>query len=362
MTEINHFVSIEGLGRSAINGLIETADGMLGDIEKNLNIADGKILATVFFEPSTRTRLSFASAMNRLGGKVISFGDVGMTSVTKGEVLSDTIRIVDSYSDIIAMRHPFDGAAKAIMLYSGVPTINAGDGKHEHPTQTMLDLFTIYKEKGELDGLKVVAVGDLKYGRTVHSLAYALSQYDTEMVCISPESLRMPDYVINKLPSGWLRYGENLEDEVSDADVIYVTRIQKERFDDEGEYERVRGSYVIDAKFMKLVSDKAIIMHPLPRVDEIAYDVDADPRAVYFKQAYYGVPMRMAIIAGLLGLVDVRIPSPPSYSDILDGNCANLRCITKVETYLPACVDVKGNCYYCGSEFIKSEDSGELAL
>jgi aspartate carbamoyltransferase catalytic subunit len=357
MKETNHFVSIEDLEPSSIENLIEEADKMLTNIYKGMDTGDGKILSTLFFEPSTRTRLSFESAMNRLGGKVISFGQVATTSVAKGEVLSDTIRTVASYCDIIAMRHPYDGSAKAIALYSKVPTINAGDGRHEHPTQTMLDLFTIYKEIGTLEGLKIVLVGDLRYGRTVHSLSYALSKYNNSLITVAPEILGLPEVVLSKLPQGKIKKGESLKEEVKDADVIYVTRIQKERFDDEGEYENVKGSYLIDKQLMSVASENVILMHPLPRVDEIAYEVDDDPKAVYFKQAFYGVPMRMAIIAGLLGLVDIEITQMKKPSGVSKSLCENLRCITREEIYLPRYIDERGYCYYCGRKLIA--DKGE---
>lgn len=362
MVEINHFLSIEDLERDSIDNILDIADDMLGDIDAGLKMGDGKILTTLFFEPSTRTRLSFASAMNRLGGDVISFGEVSSTSVVKGEVLSDTIRTVMAYCDIIAIRHPYDGSARAIALYSQVPTINAGDGKHEHPTQTMLDLFTIYREKGGLDGLKVVAVGDLKYGRTVHSLAYALSKYKSQLVAISPEQLRFPESIKTRLPEGSLTEGESLTDEIRDADVIYVTRIQQERFEDESVYEEVRGSYIIDEKVMKSASENALLLHPLPRVDEIAYEVDKDNRALYFKQVFYGVPVRMAIISGLLNLVDVDISPYTRPTTETEGICENINCITRYETYLPGYVDENDNCYYCGRNFKKDVKSEELDL
>jgi len=342
-----HFLGIEGLKREHIWGLIEVAQGMMEFARRGTDLAEGRILSTVFYEPSTRTRLSFASAMNRLGGRVISFGDLSASSATKGEMLADAIRMLCSYSDIIAMRHPNEGAAKAMAMYSEVPIINAGDGGHEHPTQTMLDLLTIVEEKGGLDGIKVAAVGDLKHGRTVHSLAYALANFDATLVCVSPPGLEMPDYVVDKLPPDWLVEGANLAQVVGEADVLYVTRIQKERFRDPAEYEQVKGSYVVDTALLQKASPELIVLHPLPRVDEIAYDVDHDPRAKYFQQAFFGVPMRMAIISLLLGLVEGELP-PLEEGRQIDVNCENPSCIKTSEKYLSDLANELGNCYYCG--------------
>jgi len=342
-----HFLAIEGMSRQHIWSLIEIASGMIEMARGGSELARGKILSTVFYEPSTRTRLSFASAMNRLGGRVISFGDLSATSATKGEVLADAIRMLCSYSDIIAMRHPNEGAVKAMAMYSSVPIINAGDGGHEHPTQTMLDLLTIYMLKGSLDGIKVAAVGDLKHGRTVHSLAYALANFDATLTCVSPPGLSMPGYVKDKLPSGWLSEGAELSDVVGEVDVLYVTRIQRERFRDPEEYEQLKGTYVVDKELMSRARQELIVLHPLPRVDEITYEVDSDPRAKYFQQAFYGVPMRMAIMAVLLGLVESELPELAAGRNT-ELHCQNLRCITTVEKYLPNLVDERDNCYYCG--------------
>lgn len=299
-------ISIEDLSREDLNNIFSVSEKMIPLVKGGTDLCKGKILASLFFEPSTRTRMSFESAMHRLGGSVIGFADSQVTSAKKGEVLSDTIRMAASYSDIIAMRHPAEGAAKVAAEVSDVPVINGGDGGHQHPTQTLLDLFTILKEKGSIKGLKIGLFGDLKYGRTVHSLAYALSLFPgIKIYCISPPQLKMPEYLLNPLSAkdGEISEYEEIEKVIPELDVLYATRIQKERFGSEKEYFDVKGRNIIDRKLMSLAKKDMILMHPLPRVDEIAYEVDSDPRAVYFKQAAYGLPVRMALIALLLGSV-----------------------------------------------------------
>jgi aspartate carbamoyltransferase catalytic subunit len=271
--------------------------------EKFTDILKGKVLSSLFFEPSTRTRLSFESAMNRLGGRIIGFADPTVTSQKKGESLADTVRMASSYSDAIVVRHPQEGAARLAAEFADVPVLNAGDGAGQHPTQCLLDLFTILMEKKRIDKNKVVLLGDLKYGRTVHSLAYALSLYGAELVFVSPESLRMPKEVIQECielgvePSST----SNLDKAVKEADVLYVTRIQKERFPDAEEYNRVVGTYRIDIDLLKHAKKNLIIMHPLPRVTEIDPEVDKTSNAIYFKQAFNGVPVRMALLSLVLG-------------------------------------------------------------
>ncbi len=299
-------INIEDLSRKELDHILSVSDKMFPLIKKGSNLCKGKVLAALFFEPSTRTRLSFETAMARLGGSVIGFAEPGATSAKKGEVLGDTIRTIDGYADIIVMRHPIEGSAKVAADYAKVPVINAGDGGHHHPTQTIMDLFTIKKEKGKIDGLNIGLCGDLKYGRTVHSLAYALMKYkNVEVTCIAPESLEMPRYIINQLKMNGVHVIEksSIEKAIEDLDVLYATRIQKERFGSEKEYMDVKGSYYIDEDIMKKAKDDMILMHPLPRVDEIRYGIDNDKRAVYFRQAHYGVPTRMAMIALLLGAV-----------------------------------------------------------
>jgi len=265
----------------------------------------GKVLASLFFEPSTRTRLSFEAAMVSMGGRVVGFADAGVSSTKKGESLADTIRTVTGYCDVIAMRHPVEGAARLASEVAGVPVINAGDGANQHPTQTFLDLFTIHEEFGRLDGLKVGMLGDLKYGRTVHSLAKALSLFEVEQVFISPPSLRMPEGIIEELRQGGTAFQEVEEiDQVQGAlDVLYVTRIQKERFADFQEYERVAGAYRLGHRELSALGGQCRVMHPLPRVDEIKPEVDSGGNAIYFRQAHNGIPTRQALLGLVTGTI-----------------------------------------------------------
>jgi aspartate carbamoyltransferase catalytic subunit len=271
---------------------------------KGSDMLKGKILANLFFEPSTRTRLSFEAAMLKLGGSTIGFAEAEIASVRKGENLADTIRTVENYADIIALRHPLEGAAKLAAEFSKIPILNAGSGAEEHPTQALMDLYTLQKEKGKIDGLKIALVGDLRYGRTVHSLAYALSLYNIELYLISPESLRMRHEVIRAIKSKIsIIEDTNLEKIIPQIDVLYVTRIQKERFPDLAEYAKVKGIYKIDLKTLKSAKKDLIILHPLPRVDEIAAEVDSTPQARYFQQVWNGIVVRMALLALVLGAV-----------------------------------------------------------
>jgi len=266
---------------------------------------EGKVLATLFFEPSTRTRLSFESAMVSMGGQIIGFADANVSSAKKGESLADTIQTVMGYCDVIAMRHPVEGAARLASEVSTVPVINAGDGANQHPTQTFLDLATIKEEFGRLDGLRIGMLGDLKYGRTVHSLAKALSWFDTKQIFIAPPSLRMPENTLTQLRQSTAQYEEiaDVSELKSEMDVLYVTRIQKERFADFQEYERVAGAYRIDKSMFEILGQKCRIMHPLPRVDEIAEELDATENAIYFRQAHNGIPTRQALLGLVTGAI-----------------------------------------------------------
>ncbi|MBR1860865.1 MAG: aspartate carbamoyltransferase [Lachnospiraceae bacterium] len=282
---------------------------LAGDIEKNpgkyAHSCDGKILATCFYEPSTRTRLSFESAMTRLGGRVIGFSDANSSSAAKGESVSDTIRVISCYADICAMRHPKEGAPMVAASKSLIPVINAGDGGHQHPTQTLTDLLTIRSLHGSLGGYTIGLCGDLKFGRTVHSLINALVRYDNiKFVSISPMELRVPDYVTDMLNEKGIAYEEviKLEDVIGDLDMLYMTRVQKERFFNEEDYIRLKDFYILTPEKMLLAKKDMLVLHPLPRVNEISVEVDDDPRAAYFKQAQYGVYVRMALILTLLGL------------------------------------------------------------
>ncbi|EOS46348.1 aspartate carbamoyltransferase [Lachnospiraceae bacterium MD335] len=277
------------------------------DIEKNpgkyAHSCDGKKLATCFYEPSTRTRLSFETAMLNLGGSVIGFSDAGSSSAAKGESVSDTIRVISCFADICAMRHPKEGAPMVAATHSTIPVINAGDGGHQHPTQTLTDLLTIRAIKGRLDHFTIGLCGDLKFGRTVHSLINALVRYnDIQFVFISPEELTIPDYIIEMLREKNIPFREvrKLEDVMPELDILYMTRVQKERFFNEEDYVRLKDYYILDTEKMELAKKDMIVLHPLPRVNEISVEVDSDPRAVYFRQVQYGVYVRMALLLTLL--------------------------------------------------------------
>jgi aspartate carbamoyltransferase catalytic subunit len=297
-------ISIKDFSSEEISYIFKTAKNMEPVAAKGSNMLRGKILATLFFEASTRTRLSFESAMHKLGGSAIGFAEAEIASVKKGENLADTVRVVESYADVIALRHPLEGAARLAAEFSKVPIINGGSGAEEHPTQALLDLYTIKKEKGKIDGLKIALVGDLRYGRTVHSLAYALSLYDIELYLVSPETLKMRREVLQTIKEKIeVTERTSLEKIVPLVDVLYVTRIQKERFPDLAEYAKVKGSYKIDLEALKEAKEDLIILHPLPRVDEIAAEVDNTPYARYFQQVWNGIVVRMALLALILGAV-----------------------------------------------------------
>ncbi len=295
-------VSITDYSKEDIFAILELA----AKFEKNpiQKILDGKVVASLFFEPSTRTRLSFESAVNKLGGRIIGFSEANSSSVSKGESLKDTILTVSKYSDLIVMRHPIEGAAKYASEVAEVPIINAGDGANQHPTQTMLDLYSIYKTQGTLNDLNIFFVGDLKYGRTVHSLLMAMSNFNPVFNFISHPSLKIPKEYKLYLDDLGVKYYEHTEftDIVSHADIIYMTRVQRERFSDPMEYEKTKNVYVLKNSMLKGTKDNMRILHPLPRVNEISQDVDSNPKAYYFEQAENGVYARQAIIASILGL------------------------------------------------------------
>ena len=297
-------VSIEDFSQQEINHILEVTKTMEPLAKAGSDMLKGKILATLFFEPSTRTRLSFETAMLKLGGSYIGFAEPDIASVRKGENLADTIRTVENYADIIALRHSLEGSAKLAAEFAKVPIINGGSGSEEHPTQALIDLYTIRKEKGKIDGLKVAIVGDLRYGRTVHSLAYALARYNVQLFLVSPELLRMSKDVLENIKTK-IQVTENayLEDVIPQIDVLYVTRIQKERFPNAAEYAKVKGAYKIDLEILKKAKKDMIILHPLPRVDEIAAEVDSTPQAKYFQQVWNGIVVRMALLALVLGVV-----------------------------------------------------------
>ena len=349
-------IDITDLGKEELERLMDKALDIIAHPAKYSHVCDGKKLATLFFEPSTRTRLSFEAAMYELGGHVLSVTGAAQSSAAKGESVADTAKVVSYYADIIAIRHPKEGAAYVAAHNAAVPVINAGDGGHCHPTQTLADILTIYREKGRFDGLTVGLCGDLKYGRTVHSLINFLSRYSgVRLVLISPEELRLPRYIIeNTVKKCGMEYVEtaSLEDSLPSLDVLYMTRIQRERFDDEAEYERLKGSYVLTPEKMDRAKEDTIVLHPLPRVDEISVAVDADRRACYFRQAENGKYMRMALILKLLEEKDAPDPRAAQSKEIVYGKyvCRNPKCITSVERELaPKFVvsDGKPRCAYC---------------
>ncbi|AWZ47983.1 aspartate carbamoyltransferase [Hathewaya limosa] len=289
-----------------LNEVLEYAQKIIEKPEAYAHVCDGKILATLFYEPSTRTRLSFEAAMLRLGGQVLGFSEAKSSSAAKGESVADTIRTIECYADIAAMRHPKEGAPKIASMYSQMPVINAGDGGHQHPTQTLTDLLTIRSIKGTLSNLTLTFCGDLKFGRTVHSLIKAMSRYENnKFILVSPKELKVPDYIreeVLRKNNIEFKEVERLEDVIDEADILYMTRVQRERFFNEQDYIRLKDSYIINADKMNLAKKDMIVMHPLPRVNEISIEVDKDPRASYFKQAKYGMYVRMALIAKLLGV------------------------------------------------------------
>jgi aspartate carbamoyltransferase catalytic subunit len=294
-------VSIRDFSREEIDYVLEMTDVVEPIAKNGSHTLDGKIMATLFFEPSTRTRLSFESAMYRYGGNCIGFAEPKVASVQKGENLADTVRTVENYADILVIRHPLEGAARLAAEFASIPVINAGTGAEEHPTQAMLDLYTMRKELGKIDGLNVALAGDLRYGRTVHSLAYALSLYNINLYLVSPSLLKMRKEVLEEVKKRVkVEELEELSKIMSQIDVLYMTRIQKERFGSLDDYEKVSGSYRLTADDLSHTKKEMIVMHPLPRVDEIAYDVDSTPHSKYFKQVWYGLLVRMSLIGLVL--------------------------------------------------------------
>lgn len=303
---MKHLISPLDLSVEELDSILSLAQDIMDDPDKYSHVCDGKKLATLFYEPSTRTRLSLEAAMLNLGGKVLGFSSADSSSATKGESVADTIRVISSFADICAMRHPKEGAPTVAALHSGIPVINAGDGGHNHPTQTLTDLLTIKTLTGHLDNMTVGMCGDLKFGRTVHSLINAMVRYpNVRFILISPDELKIPDYLRKEvLDEKNIDYIEtnNLEKYLPELDILYMTRVQKERFFNEEDYIRLKDSFILDAEKMKLAKKDMYVLHPLPRVNEISTDVDNDERAVYFKQVQFGVYARMALIMTLLNL------------------------------------------------------------
>lgn len=305
---MRHLISPLDLSIEELDEILSLGQAIMQNPEKYSHVCDGKKLATLFYEPSTRTRLSFESAMLNLGGKVLGFSSADSSSASKGESVADTIRVISSFADICAMRHPKEGAPTVASMYSKIPVINAGDGGHNHPTQTLTDLLTIKSLKGRLDNMTIGMCGDLKFGRTVHSLINAMVRYENvRFILISPNELKIPDYLRQEvLDAKNIEYIETneLEKYMPELDILYMTRVQRERFFNEEDYIRLKDSFILDREKMKLAREDMYVLHPLPRVNEISTDVDDDPRAVYFEQVHYGVYARMALIITLLGLKD----------------------------------------------------------
>lgn len=353
---MRNLVNILDLDTKEIDALVDKAVDIMDNPELFANSCRGKILGTLFFEPSTRTRLSFTSAMMSLGGSVLGFSQAGSSSVSKGETVSDTIRMVSAYSDIIVMRHPKEGAPIVASRVSDVPIINAGDGGHFHPTQTLTDLLTIKKKKGRFDNLVIGICGDLKYGRTVHSLISAMSRYENvRFILISPEELKLPDYIKDEYLFGTgcdFAETESLEAALPSLDILYMTRIQAERFESREQYEALKDSYILTRDKLYNAKEDLSIMHPLPRVNEIDVDVDEDERAHYFDQAMYGRYVRMALILMLLktkGVDDRRLRGVENPHLI----CQNPHCISLTERGIKRLFDEGGNCVYCDQEATK---------
>ena len=337
---MKHLLDITDMSVSEIDALVNQAENIMKNREAYAHALDGKTLATLFFEPSTRTRLSFEAAMLELGGRVLGFSSADSSSAAKGETVGDTARVVSCFSDVIAMRHPKDGAARAAAAWARVPLINAGDGGHCHPTQTLTDLLTIKREKGRFDNMTIGFCGDLKFGRTVHSLIKALSRYSgIKVILIAPQELRLPDYMLAEMSENSkleFREVETMEEVMPELDILYMTRVQKERFLDEEEFDRVKNSFVLDPGKLETAKEDMIILHPLPRVNEITRAVDNDPRAAYFRQVENGKFVRMALILTLLRWADENKPfeKTPVFSEdyvVNEMECSNRRCISATE-------------------------------
>ena len=351
--QARNLIDLEDVSKEDLDEIIRLAGMIKANPSIFTDACHGKIMATLFYEPSTRTQMSFQTAMLRLGGQIIGFDNPSNASVSKGESLKDTIRVVSGYADVIVMRNPVEGSALAASLYSKSPIINAGDGGHLHPTQTLTDLVTLSYEKGTLEGLTIGLCGDMKNGRTLHSLIKTLSKYKgNRFIMISTPQLQMPEYVIEVLKESGCDYSfsDSLEKSIADLDVLYMTRIQQERFASREEYEAQKGVYVLDEQKMKLAKPDLVVLHPLPRVDEITVGVDDDPRAKYFAQAEYGMYARMALI--IMMLTNRKGTLPPAVQNSDTRCCKNPRCVTNTEAYVPHLFYEHGGkavCKFCDS-------------
>ncbi len=358
---MRHLITLDDLSNFEIEQIFRLASGMQSQLETWAGICRSKLLATLFYEPSTRTRLSFESAMGRLNGGTLGFADPSSTSVAKGETLADTARMVTNYADIIVVRHSWAGSARVMATYANIPVINGGDGSHTHPTQALTDLYTIIRRKSQVEGLTVGICGDLRYGRSAHSFALAVARFGGNLVHIAPNGLQMPPWVLTRLAQ---IHGqkpievENVTEVIETLDVIYVNRLQEERLPSNVDAKTVRGSYLLNTAVMKNAKPDAMIMHPLPRVNELAYELDDDPRAAYFEQSANAVPVRMALISSLMGLEQLILTQPPK-RNIGESSyqCENPNCVTNHETYLaPERETFNGDtevhtCAYCGNLF-----------
>ncbi|WP_418992696.1 aspartate carbamoyltransferase [Alistipes sp.] len=356
---MRHLIDPTDLTVEETERIVALAEEIISNRARYSEACKGKKLATLFYEPSTRTRLSFTAAMLELGGQVIGFSDANSSSVSKGETVADTVRVIRCFADIIAMRHYKEGAPLVASQYAGIPVINAGDGSHSHPTQTLTDLLTIKREKGRFDHMTIGFCGDLKFGRTVHSLIKALSRYEgIRVILISPEELRLPDYMLHEMrANSKLEFSEvrSMEEVMPELDVLYMTRVQKERFLDEEEFDRVKNSFVLDCSKLRTAKRDMIVLHPLPRVNEIAREVDNDPRAAYFRQVENGKFVRMALIYTLLEWADENRPfeRTPVYAEnyaVNELECPNRRCISStedVDQLFRTAADGTCRCAYC---------------
>ncbi|HEX30208.1 TPA: aspartate carbamoyltransferase [Candidatus Poribacteria bacterium] len=354
---MSDFIFIDRFKREEIEGLFELTDDIKSRPDLFASKCRGKILATLFYEPSTRTRLSFESAMLRLGGSVLGFADAKVSSAAKGETIADTARMVSNYADLIVIRHPLAGAAQVMADYSEVPVINGGDDSNQHPTQTLLDLYTISRCKGRIEGLNVGICGDLRYGRAPHSLALGLAMFGGKIINIAPQGLEMPRHVIERLR---ILYGADVETVrdlkgvISDLDVLYVNRLQKERLPEDMDYEEIKDSYAITPNSIRSSKPDMIIMHPLPRVNELSYELDGDSRAIYFEQSRNGLFIRMALILALTGKAHLELNPVERERIELEVKCGNPRCVTDHEPYLHPTYEILSSegeekfCVYCG--------------
>ena len=356
---MRHLITLDDLSNFEIEQIFRLASGMQSQQETWAGICRSKLLATLFYEPSTRTRLSFESAMERLNGGTLGFSDARATSAAKGETLADTARMVTNYADVIVVRHNWAGSARVVAGHANIPVINGGDGSHTHPTQALADLYTIIRRKSQVEGITVGICGDLRYGRSAHSFALAVARFGGNLVHIAPHGLQMPSWVLTRLVQvhGQVPIeAEDVTEVIESLDVIYVNRLQEERLPPSADSEAVRGSYLLNAAVMKNAKSDAMIMHPLPRVNELAYELDDDPRAAYFEQSANAVPIRMALIASLLGLEQLILTHPPTrnLNESAD-QCENQNCVTNHETYLASeCETYSGDvevraCAYCGN-------------